>query len=225
LPSLGGFGVQVRRRGRFRDVKAPALTRESAKRLGSYLVDVKSLGASFRILPKAGRGVSLPGLPAFRAERFRKPVSGQKGLGSLSRVQSCQQARLLKRQSLGLVQGKKFWEYRKPERQRGLSWRFRGRKKDGGGKRMNEKGQGVVETVLSIPVAVIALLVSIIILSPISQTLFDTLDTVNAAVVSNIPLMRLMIGIIPLILVAMTLMKIVQQFRERQPYYPPQDFI
>jgi hypothetical protein len=85
-----GFGVQVRRRGRFRDVKAPALTRESAKRLGSYLVDVKSLGASFRILPvkslgasfrilpKAGRGVSLPGLPAFRAERFRKPVKGSK---------------------------------------------------------------------------------------------------------------------------------------------------
>jgi hypothetical protein len=89
---------------------------------------------------------------------------------------------------------------------------------------LNEKGQGVVETVLSIPVAIIALLVSIIILSPISQTLFDTLDTANSAVVSNIPLMRLMIGIIPLILVAMTLMKVVQQFRT-QPRYPPQGFV
>ena len=50
----------------------------SAKRLGSYLVDVKSLGASFRITKRAGRGISLPGLPEFKASRFRAPVRGSK---------------------------------------------------------------------------------------------------------------------------------------------------
>lgn len=73
-----GFGLQVRRKGRFVDVKAPTLTYGSAKRLGAYLTDVKGLAASFRVLPRPGRGMELAGLPKFRAERFRKPVKGSK---------------------------------------------------------------------------------------------------------------------------------------------------
>ena len=66
-----GFAVEVKRRGKFKRLKGPALTRKSALELGALRVE-KTLARSFRIKPVSGRGISLD-LPGVRYERLRKP--------------------------------------------------------------------------------------------------------------------------------------------------------
>ena len=80
---------------------------------------------------------------------------------------------------------------------------------------LTKKGQGLMATILQIPIVVIGLLVAFIILEPISQELFLVLDAANSSVISSISTIKLMIGLIGLILVAMALVGIVNSFRQR----------
>lgn len=65
-----GFKVSVRRKGKFRELKGPALTKQSAMRLGALQVE-RSLARSFRLTPVGGKGMTLD-LPPVKFERLRK---------------------------------------------------------------------------------------------------------------------------------------------------------
>jgi len=88
---------------------------------------------------------------------------------------------------------------------------------------LSKKGQGTVEIIIAVPIVVIALLVAFVILSPISQTLFDELDSMNSSVISNISTIRVIIGLIPLILAAVVIMRVVASFR--QPSQRPPGYV
>ena len=84
---------------------------------------------------------------------------------------------------------------------------------------IRSRGQSLMEVILQIPIVLIGLLVAFIILEPISQALFTVLDTANSAVITQISTIKLIIGLIGLILVAMAVVGIVNSFRRPRTGY------
>ena len=90
--------------------------------------------------------------------------------------------------------------------------------------KLSNKGQSAIESLLSAPVILIILLVSIVMLIAVIDPLFSVLDTANADQISNIAAMKVFIGLIPFILVALVIVVIARSFgRPRQPT-PSQGF-
>ncbi len=85
--------------------------------------------------------------------------------------------------------------------------------------KLANKAQSTIEVLMGIPITLIGLVVVFIMLDPIGQILFDTLDTANSTVITNINAIKLIVGIIGLIVAIMAVMKIVNSFRS-QPQYP-----
>ena len=90
--------------------------------------------------------------------------------------------------------------------------------------KLSNKGQSAIESLISAPVLLIILMVSLTMVFAVNETLFDVLDTANAAENSNIPAIRVFIGLIGFILTALVIVVIARSFgRPRQPT-PAQGF-
>ncbi len=90
--------------------------------------------------------------------------------------------------------------------------------------RLSNKGQSAIESLLSAPVLIIILMVALVMVFAINESLFEVLLTANAAENSNIPAIRVFIGLIPFILTALVIVVIARSFgRPRQPS-PSQGF-
>lgn len=86
--------------------------------------------------------------------------------------------------------------------------------------KLTNKGQGIIETLITIPVILIGLVVFLILFDPIGELLLDTLDAANSELVSNVAAIKVIISVIAFIVVAMVIMRIVNLFRQQS--YPPQ---
>ena len=90
--------------------------------------------------------------------------------------------------------------------------------------KLSNKGQSAIESLISAPVLMIILMVALVMVFSINDSLFSVLDAANAAQNSNIPAIRVFIGLIPFILTALVIVVIARSFgRPRQPS-PSQGF-
>ncbi len=90
--------------------------------------------------------------------------------------------------------------------------------------KLSNKGQSAIESLLSAPVLLIILMVALVMVFSVNDSLFSVLDTANAAQNSNIPAIKVFIGLIPFILTALVIVVIARSFgRPRQPS-PSQGF-
>ena len=83
---------------------------------------------------------------------------------------------------------------------------------------LNEKGQGIMEVLVAVPITILGLVVMFILLNPIGQLLFNQLDTANSAIIGNISAIKLIVSVIGLIVVIMVVVHIIKSFS--QPQYP-----
>ncbi len=89
---------------------------------------------------------------------------------------------------------------------------------------LSNKGQSAIESLISAPVLLIILMVALVMVFAVNESLFSVLLTANAAENSNIPAIRVFIGLIPFILTALVIVVIARSFgRPRQPS-PSQGF-
>ena len=90
--------------------------------------------------------------------------------------------------------------------------------------KLSNKGQSAIESLIGAPTLIIILMVALVMVFAINESLFDVLLTANAAENSNIPAIRVFIGLIPFILTALVIVVIARSFgRPRQPT-PAQGF-
>ncbi len=90
--------------------------------------------------------------------------------------------------------------------------------------KLSNRGQSAIESLIAAPVLLIILMVSLVMVFSVNEALFDTLLTANAAENSNIPAIRVFIGLIAFILTALVIVVIARSFgRPRQPT-PSQGF-
>ncbi len=90
--------------------------------------------------------------------------------------------------------------------------------------KLSNKGQSAIESLISAPVLLIILMVALAMVFSVNSALFDVLDTANTVENSNIPAIRVFIGLIPFILTALVIVVIARSFgRPRQPT-PSQGF-
>lgn len=90
--------------------------------------------------------------------------------------------------------------------------------------KLSNKGQSAIESLLGAPVLIIILMVSLVMIFAVTDPLFEILDAANADQISNIPAMKVIIGLIGFILVALVIVVIARSFgRPRQPS-PSQGF-
>ncbi len=90
--------------------------------------------------------------------------------------------------------------------------------------KLSNKGQSAIESLISAPVLMIILMVALVMVFAINESLFSVLLTANAAENSNVPAIRVFIGLIPFILTALVIVVIARSFgRPRQPT-PSQGF-
>jgi len=86
--------------------------------------------------------------------------------------------------------------------------------------KLTNVGQGIMETLVSIPVILIGLVVFLMLFDPIGELLLDTLDAANSQLVTNVASIKVIISVIAFIVVAMVIMRIINSFRQQG--YPPQ---
>ena len=86
--------------------------------------------------------------------------------------------------------------------------------------KLTTRGQGIMETLISIPVIIIGLVVFFLIFGSVGETLLETLDAANSDLIANVAAIKVIISVIGFIVVAMVIMRIINSFR--QPGYPPQ---
>ena len=86
--------------------------------------------------------------------------------------------------------------------------------------KLTNRGQGIMETLVSIPVILIGLVVFLMLFDPIGELLLETLDTANSDLITNVAAIKVVVSVIAFIVVAMVIMRIINSFRQQG--YPPQ---
>ena len=87
--------------------------------------------------------------------------------------------------------------------------------------KLTNRGQGIMEVLVSIPIIIIGLVVFLMLFDPIGELLLETLDAANSDLVTNVAAIKVVISVIAFIVVAMVIMRIINAFRQQQGY-PPQ---
>ena len=90
--------------------------------------------------------------------------------------------------------------------------------------KLSNKGQSAIESLLSAPVLLIILMVSVVMLFAVIDPLFEILDAGNTAQISNIPAIKIFIGLIPFILTALVIVVIARSFGRPRQQSPSQGF-
>ncbi len=89
---------------------------------------------------------------------------------------------------------------------------------------LSNKGQSAIESLISAPVLLIILMVALVMVFAINESLFSVLLTANAEENSNIPAIRVFIGLIPFILTALVIVVIARSFGRPRQQTPSQGF-
>ena len=89
---------------------------------------------------------------------------------------------------------------------------------------LSNKGQSAIESLISAPVLIIVLMISLVMIFSVNEALFDVLLTANAEENSNIPAIRVFIGLIAFILTALVIVVIARSFGRQRPSSPSQGF-